>query len=214
MIVVSRRYGDYVRLAALLGLRAGELTALQVGDIDLAMGVVTIRRAFSAGELQTPKSRRVRQVPIIGELGPTLARMTNGRRPAEPVLLGPLGGRLYHSNFRTKVRWPKLVAELGWPGLRFHDLRATAIVLWIRAEVPLTTVRALAGHASLATTDRYAQDRPERPRGGGCAGELVHFSYTSRSTAPPRKISRTSLTRDDACGADDGNRTRILSLGS
>lgn len=33
--LVSRRYGDYVRLAALLGLRAGELTALQVGDVDL-----------------------------------------------------------------------------------------------------------------------------------------------------------------------------------
>ena len=184
---VSRRYGDYVRLAALLGLRAGELTALQVGDVDLTTGVVTIRRAFSAGELQTPKSRRVRQVPVVGELGPILARMTSGRRPAEPVLLGPLGGRLYHSNFRTKVRWPELVGRLGWPGLRFHDLRATAIVLWIRAEVPLTTVRMLAGHASLATTDRYAQDRPKRPRGGGCAGQLVHFSYTRRAGSDGRR---------------------------
>ena len=99
---VSRRYGDYVRLAALLGLRAGELTALQVGDVDLTLGVVTIRRAFSAGELQTPKSRRVRQVPVVGELGPVLSRMISGRRPSEAVLLGPLGGRLYHSNFRTK----------------------------------------------------------------------------------------------------------------
>lgn len=35
---VSRRYGDYVRLAALLGLRAGELTALQVGDVNLTTG--------------------------------------------------------------------------------------------------------------------------------------------------------------------------------
>ena len=74
---VSRRYGDYVRLAALLGLRAGELTALQVGDTDLSTGVVTVRRAFSAGELQTPKSRCVRQVPVVGGLEPILARMTN-----------------------------------------------------------------------------------------------------------------------------------------
>ena len=78
---VSRRYGDYVRLAALLGIRAGELTALQVGDGDLTLGVVTIRRTFSAGELQTPKSRRVRQVPVVGELGPVLSRMISGRRP-------------------------------------------------------------------------------------------------------------------------------------
>jgi integrase len=174
---VSRRYGDYVRLAALLGLRAGELTALQVGDVDLTLGVVTIRRAFSAGELQTPKSRRVRQVPVVGELGPVLSRMISGRRPSEAVLLGPLGGRLYHSNFRTKVRWPELVGLLGWPGLRFHDLRATAIVLWIRAEVPLTTVRMLAGHASLATTDRYA--RIARNDLAGAAAQVN--SYISRT---------------------------------
>jgi integrase len=109
---VSRRDGDYVRLAAFLGLRAGELTALRVGDVDLDTGVVTIRRAFSAGEVQTPKSRRVRQVPVVGGLGPILARITEGRKPSEPVLLGPLGGRLYHSNFRTKVRWPELVERL------------------------------------------------------------------------------------------------------
>jgi integrase len=75
---VSRRYRDYVRLAALPGLRAGELTALLVGDVDLTLGVVTIRRTFSAGELQTLKSRRVRQVPVVGELGPVLSRMISG----------------------------------------------------------------------------------------------------------------------------------------
>jgi hypothetical protein len=41
-------------------------------------------------------------------------------------------------------------------GLAGRGCCPTAIVLWIRAEVPLTTVRVLAGHASLATTDRYA----------------------------------------------------------
>lgn len=190
---VSRRYGDYVRLAALLGLRAGELTALQVGDVDLVTGVVTVRRAFSAGELQTPKSRRARQVPVVGELGPVLARMTDGRMPAESVLLGPLGGRLYHSNFRTKVRWPALVGELGWPGLHFHDLRATAIVLWIRAGVPLTTVRMLAGHASLATTDRYA--RIARNDLAGAAAQVN--SYISRT----RAVS-SAATADRGGGAD------------
>src|SRR4051794_37426893 len=109
-------------------------------SVDLTTGVVTVRRAFSAGELQTPKSRRARQVPVVGGLGTILARMTSGRRPAELVLLGPLGGRLYHSNFRTKVQWPELVKGLGWPGLRFHDLRATAIVLWIRHLGPAAQV--------------------------------------------------------------------------
>ncbi|WP_392508948.1 tyrosine-type recombinase/integrase [Naumannella halotolerans] len=154
---VSPRYGDYVRLAAFLGMRAGELTALQVGDIDLNLGVVTVRRAFSAGSLQTPKSRRTRQVPVTQTVRTVLEPLLLDRSKSAPVLVGPLSGRLYHSNFRTKVQWSALVSRLGWPDLFFHDLRATAIVLWIRAGVPLSTVRALAGHASLTTTDRYAR---------------------------------------------------------
>ena len=75
------------------------------------------------------------------------------------------------------MQWRELVAGLGWPGLRFRDLRATTIVLWIRAEVPLTTVRALAGHASLATTDRYA-----RIARNDLSGAAAHVnSYISRT---------------------------------
>src|SRR5215210_7948493 len=121
--------------------------------------------------------------------------MTNGRRPAEPVLLGPLGGRRNNKNIRTKVRWPELVGELGWPRLRFHDLRATAIVLWIRAEVPLTTVRMLAGHASLATTDRYARiARNDLAR----AAAQVN-SYISRTRGG---LDQTA--EDQANGVDEG----------
>ena len=150
-------FGDYVRLAAFLGCRAGELTALQTGDVDLATGTVTVRRAYSAGVLQTTKSGRTRQVPIVDAVEPILVRWVPGRPRTAPLLVGPLGGRLNHANFRDSVDWVRLVQQLGWPGFRFHDLRATAIVLWIRAGIPLAVVREMAGHASLATTDRYAR---------------------------------------------------------
>ena len=88
------------------------------------------------------------------------------------------------------MRWPELVGLLGWPGLRFHDLRATAIVLWIRAEVPLTTVRMLAGHASLATTDRYA--RIARNDLAGAAAQVN--SYISRTRGG---LGPTSEDRDN-----------------
>ena len=90
----------------------------------------------------------------------------------------------------VRVRWPELVGLLGWPGLRFHDLRATAIVMWIRAEVPLTTVRMLAGHASLATTDRYA--RIARNDLAGAAAQVN--SYISRTR---RGLGATSEDRDN-----------------
>lgn len=49
------------------------------------------------------------------------------------------------------------MVELGLAGTHFHDLRASAIVGWIRAGLPLTTVRDMAGHASLTTTNIYAR---------------------------------------------------------
>lgn len=184
--LVNGRYGDYVRLAAFLGLRAGELVALQVGDVDLATGVVTVRRAYSAGQLQTPKSRRSRQVPVMDAVRPTLVSLVRTRKPDAPLLVGPLGGRFYHSNFRTKVQWTKLVARLGWPDLHFHDLRATAIVTWIRSGVPLSTVRSMAGHASLSTTDRYA--RIARNDLAGAAAQINSY------------IDRTQQTLDGLAG--------------
>lgn len=183
--IVNGRFGDYVRLAAFLGLRAGELMALQVGDVDLATGVVTVRRAYSAGQLQTPKSRRSRQVPVMDAVRPTLEGLVRLRKPDAPLLMGPLGGRFYHSNFRTRIQWTKLVERLGWPGLHFHDLRATAIVTWIRSGVPLSTVRSMAGHASLSTTDRYA--RIARNDLAGAAEQIN--SYIGRTQDPDEKAA-------------------------
>ena len=171
-------WGDYVRLAAFLGLRAGELTALTVGDVDLARGVVTVRQANSAGTIQTTKSKRVRQVPITGHLVPLLRKWTTGRPKEAPLLIGPLGGHFNHSNFRDAVDWVRLVDRLGWPGFRFHDLRATAIVLWIKAGIPLATVREMAGHASLTTTDRYARMARNDLSAAAAAMESYFSSYS------------------------------------
>ena len=104
---------------------------LTLASVHLTTGVVTIRRAFSAAELQTPKSRRVRQV------------------------------------------------------------------LWIRTEVPLTTVRALAGHAGLATTDRYA--RIVRNDLAGAAAQVNSYIFRTRGRhAPTTQIRETRLIRCDA----------------
>jgi integrase len=56
---VSRRYGDYVRLAALLGLRAGELTALQVGE-GPADGHHARVQCLPSGTVRWARSRRLR----------------------------------------------------------------------------------------------------------------------------------------------------------
>ena len=65
----------------------------------------------------------------------------------------------------TRVRTRKVEVgrrirgEGGWatiaPELRLYDLRHVAVSEWVRAGVPLATVRNWAGHSSLAVTNAY-----------------------------------------------------------
>lgn len=152
-------YGDYVRIAAYTSLRAGELAVLSPEDIHLDSNLIWVSRASSAGVRSTTKDKEGRWVIVVDVVRPTLERLiAHHDGPGDaPLLHGPFGGKWNHSNFLDSVDWPRLVTRLGWPGFRFHDLRGTAISQWIAAGIPLTTVRELAGHASLTTTNIYAR---------------------------------------------------------
>lgn len=56
-----------------------------------------------------------------------------------------------------KKAWSKLTIKAGLPGLRFHDLRHSAITsLLTNPNVSVQTVKAVAGHVSQRMVDRYA----------------------------------------------------------
>lgn len=56
-----------------------------------------------------------------------------------------------------KKAWSKLTNKAGLPGLRFHDLRHSAITsLLTNPNVSVQTVKAVAGHVSQRMVDRYA----------------------------------------------------------
>ncbi len=60
--------------AAFTGLRLGELLALQWGDVDFAGEAIRVRRSYNAhGGLGTPKSGKVRSVPMVPDVARTLA---------------------------------------------------------------------------------------------------------------------------------------------
>lgn len=53
------------RVAALAGLRLGELRALRWGDVDWTLRVVRVRRSYTWGSEGPPKSGKVRSVPLV-----------------------------------------------------------------------------------------------------------------------------------------------------
>jgi integrase len=82
-------------ILATTALRISEVAGLEVGDVDMARGLLTVRRqTYGRGGLVTKetKGRRRRSVPIIDPLRETLGRLTAGRAPTSRMLVCPRGG--------------------------------------------------------------------------------------------------------------------------
>jgi integrase len=67
---------DLVRLAALTGLRQGELRALKWGDLDFSGQRITVAR--TAGQ-DTPKSGQARTIPMSDQAVVIFDRLNSGR---------------------------------------------------------------------------------------------------------------------------------------
>ena len=144
------------------GLRLGELVGLRWEDVDVARGLITVRRTFSPdghGRLveRATKSGRVRHVPVLDELLPWLesARASG----YEHVFTGERGGAFDSGNLSRHVSWPTIRDQIatfadGRP-LRFHDLRHTFVSRLARLGVAPARIQKVAGHASITTTERY-----------------------------------------------------------
>ena len=141
--------------AAFTGLRRGELLALRWRDIDFTGSVVRVRASYAAGELTTPKSGKVRSVPLAPEVANSLARL--GQRADwvsddDLVFAGEAGAYLDGSALRR--RYGAALARAGLRPLRFHDLRHTFGTRMI-AIADIRRVQEWMGHADVQTTMRY-----------------------------------------------------------
>lgn len=141
--------------AALTGLRRGELVALRWRDVDFAGEAVRVRGNYSQGELVTPKSGKVRSVPMVSEVAQRLARLGQrelfvGQR--DPVFAGIAGGHLDASALRR--RYLTALQRAGLRPLPFHSLRHYFGSMAVN-RASLVQVQAWMGHAHIQTTARY-----------------------------------------------------------
>jgi integrase len=146
--------------AAFTGLRRGELLALRWRDVDFAASVVRVRASYAAGELTTPKSGKVRSVPLAPEVAKALARV--GQRidwtaDDDLVFPGEAGGYLDGSALRR--RYATALNRAGLRPLRFHDLRHTFGTRMI-AKADIRRVQEWMGHSDVQTTMRYLHYAP------------------------------------------------------
>jgi integrase len=140
--------------AAFTGLRRGELLALHWRDVDFAGSVVRVRASYHEGVLSTPKSGKVRSVPLAPDVGEVLAKLA-----AREVFTGDddlvfIGEDGYLDGSALRRRYDAAIARAGLRRLRFHDLRHTFGTRMI-AKADIRRVQEWMGHADVQTTMKY-----------------------------------------------------------
>jgi integrase/recombinase XerD len=173
----SRRAPSGVRNRAVIGvayrsgLRVSEILALQLKDIDLDAGLITVRHG---------KGDRLRRVGLDGGTGALIndwlhVRSKLGVSRTAPLFTTLHGEPLDPSYFRHLL--PRLAkrAQID-KRVHMHGLRHAFAVSLDREGASPVMIRDLLGHSSLATTDRYLR------RLG--AGEAIEFARQREWSAP------------------------------
>ncbi len=138
----------------------GELLALRWRDVDFAGSTIRVRASYAGSALTTPKSGKVRSVPLAPDVAGALAQL--GRRELwvgedDLVFAGDTGSYLDGSALRR--RYKETLTRAALRPLRFHDLRHTFGTRMI-AKADIRRVQEWMGHADIQTTMRYLHYAP------------------------------------------------------
>jgi integrase len=146
--------------AAFTGLRRGELLALRRRDVDFAGSVIRVRTSYSGGALTTPKSGKIRSVPMAPVVAEALAKLgTRERWVVEDDLVFPGAVGSFLDARALVRRYDTALRHAGLRRLRFHDLRHTSGTRMI-AKADIRRVQVWMGHADIQTTMKYLHYSP------------------------------------------------------
>ena len=196
------------------GLRLGELLGLAWPDVSFPEASIRLDRAavrtppygMTLDELKTPAARRTLNVgpEIMDALRDQWVRVQAGRKAAgaawhsptynrvevDLVFPAPDGGVQTDSNVERRFR--RLVRELGFPGLRYRDLRHTHCTQLDQTGTRLKDAQARMGHKDERTTlGVYTHKSVGGDR--AAAASLSTAMAEARQVALPAPVARTEL---------------------
>lgn len=171
----SNRFYVVFDLAASTGMRIGEILGLRWKDVDLEVGKVSIRQAYtkahSGYEFHEPKTasgeRSVALFPDTIEL----LRKHQSEQEREKNENQPIyndHGLVIQTHIGTPVsprnlsrEYYKILEKLDLPKIRFHDLRHTHASILLKRGVHAKIVQERLGHSSITITlDTYSHVLP------------------------------------------------------
>jgi len=182
----------FIRIALLTGMRSGEIRALRVGQLDWKA------RSLRVGRAKT-EAGTGREIPMNSDLAETLTGQVawlGERFKAEPQAdwhLFPFSNRVRPVDptrpaTTIKTAWES-VRKTAKVDCRFHDLRHTALTKMAEANVPESTMMALAGHMSRAMLERYSHIRMAAKRE---AVESLAFPKAVNANGVPKESPKVN----------------------
>ena len=190
-----------MRLMAETGLRAGEVLAIQMADVDLHEGRVIVRRG---------KGGKGRTAPFGAQTAAAIDRYMRARRShrlsdTTSLWLGGNGQTFsYHGlNLALKRR----AAAAGIAGFHLHLMRHTAATRWLRAGGPEGGLMSVAGWSTRSMVDRYigasAAERAATEARGLNSGDDQPI-YCHRHRADPSRPNKPSHFQHPVRGRASG----------
>jgi integrase len=150
-----------ILLAFRHGMRASEICGLELKDLDLKNGEVTIRRLKGSLKTTQPLADLQGQ-PLLSERRVLRAWLAErGNHPSKFVFTSQKSGRVHRSQFYRI--FASAAEKAGLPADRRHPhvLKHSLAVLLVEANTNLATVRVALGHKSIASTAIYAMPSDE-----------------------------------------------------
>lgn len=140
-----RIMGAVVMVALETACRRGELGALTWADVDLQRRTLEIRET---------KNGEPRAVPLTRRATDVLAKLRTDQ--------GGRAGSVFGMTSRAiGQRWRRLCRNAGVRGLRFHDLRHSALSALAERGLSALELQRIGGHKTLAMLSRYVHMTPE-----------------------------------------------------
>jgi len=157
---LPEHFRPVVLLGAFVGLRAGEIVALRVQDVDFMRGIVTPSIQYPGVPLKTEMSKT--PTPIPQELALELNRVPSTWGSTN-LVVGAFGRPVSPTTIDVAFRVARATVT-GLPaGFRVHDLRHYLASLLIAAGLDVKVVQNRLRHASAKTTlDVYGHMWPDK----------------------------------------------------
>ncbi len=150
----ARRDGVLIRMLLATGIRLGSALALNIEDLDLATGAVTLRRV---------KRDRVERIFLGREIrGQVEEFVVRNRLKRGPLFRGPQGERLVDRHARRRIC--DSLDRIGAHDATVHSLRHTFATRLLRSTGDLFLVKRALLHRSIASTAVYVSVSDERLR--------------------------------------------------